>query len=617
LKQAARRLESHRDYLEHGTRDPGAMPRRAALGWFSLDARCSINLSAGGFTMAQGTSSREELIQQDIRDLHRLGYAQQLFREMGGFSNFAISFSIISILTGAILLYGYGLKFAGPIINSVGWPVVSLFTLCVAASMAELASSYPTAGGLYFWAYRLGGKTWAWVTAWLNMIGQITITAGINVAAAIYIVGAITKIFGLDPNTPVLGGLFGWTLTSWGFYIVVMVLIMIPQILINIFGIRLTARLNDFSVYWHIGGVLIIALLLTFFGASHNSLGFLFSSSTTVNPLDASSAALTDGGQAVPALVFGDFKIASPLFAIIPGLAGLYHAAPLALVFVLALLQAQWTYTGYDASAHVAEETVMARLNSAWGVFLSVAVSAVVGYIMLLILTWSIPNGDVAATANDAYPVLQIVYGNLSAFFANLAAVIIGVAMWLCGSSSITSMARMWYAFARDDGMPGSRLIKQVNSRYRTPVWSITITSLLAVLICIYAAAYFVVTSISTITLYLAYMIPIYLNWRNKRRGQGEYTTAETAPWSMGRWGPVINVIAIIWVLFLTVIFCLPPNELVLWTMLILTVALVVYWQAYAKRRFNGPTKADEEELRRLEEAMGETHHGDTAPAPA
>src|SRR3990170_620704 len=191
--------------------------------------------------------TREEIIKQDVKDLHGLGYAQQLFREMGGFSNFAISFSIISILTGAILLYGYGLKFAGPIINSVGWPVVSLFTLCIAASMAEIASAYPTAGGLYYWANRLGGARWAWVTAWLNMLGQITITAGINVAAAIYIMGFISKALNIPANATV--PLFG-TVTSWGFYIFVMVLIMIPQVLINSFGIRLTAKLNDFSVYW-------------------------------------------------------------------------------------------------------------------------------------------------------------------------------------------------------------------------------------------------------------------------------------------------------------------------------------------------------------------------------
>src|SRR5690349_1259850 len=126
-----------------------------------LCAADPVSILWTGRAMAARPPTREELIQQDIQELHRLGYAQQLFREMGGFSNFAISFSIISILTGAVLLYGYGLKFAGPIINTVGWPIVSLFTLCVAASMAELASAYPTAGGLYFWAYRLGGRSWA------------------------------------------------------------------------------------------------------------------------------------------------------------------------------------------------------------------------------------------------------------------------------------------------------------------------------------------------------------------------------------------------------------------------------------------------------------------------
>src|SRR5579862_5696802 len=146
---------------------------------------------------------RQEIIERDVADLRRLGYAQQLFREMGGFSNFAISFSIISILTGAILLFGFGLRFAGPIINSVGWPLVSLFVLVIAASMAELASVYPTAGGLYFWAYRLGGVRWAWTTAWFNMIGQVTTTAGVNIGVAIYLVGALTRIFKLPPSAPI------------------------------------------------------------------------------------------------------------------------------------------------------------------------------------------------------------------------------------------------------------------------------------------------------------------------------------------------------------------------------------------------------------------------------
>src|SRR6516164_2475605 len=160
--------------------------------------------------------SRQEIIEQAVADLRRLGYAQQLFREMGGFSNFAISFSIISILTGAILLFGFGLRFAGPIVNSIGWPLVSLFVLIIAASMAELASAYPTAGGLYFWAFRLGGPRWAWVTAWFNMIGQVTTMAGVNIGVAIYLVGALTRILKLPANAPI--PVFG-SIDNWYFYV--------------------------------------------------------------------------------------------------------------------------------------------------------------------------------------------------------------------------------------------------------------------------------------------------------------------------------------------------------------------------------------------------------------
>lgn len=504
---------------------------------------------------------RDALIRDDERYLQSLGYRQQLFRQMGGFSNFAISFSIISILTGAVLLFGYGLRFAGPIVNSVGWPLVSLFTLAVAASMAEIASAYPTAGGLYDWSRRLGGNGWAWTTAWLNMIGQVTITAGINIAAAIYLIGATTRILGIEGD-----------FTRWSFQVAVMVLIMIPQVLINIYGIRLTALLSNISVWWHIAGVLLITLLLTLFGTHHNPISFLFSFAPSANPLELSST-----------LSIADFQISSPLFAIAPGLVELYRAAPFGLLFVLALLQAQWTYTGYDASAHVAEETVMARLNSAWGIFLSVAVSAVVGYVMLMTLTWCIPNGDVAATAADPYPVLYIVSQNLPAFFANLIAVIIGGAMWLCGLASVTSMGRMWYAFARDDGMPGSSLLKRVSGKHRTPVWAIVVTSILSVLVCVYAAAFYVVTSISTIALYLAYVIPIYLHFRNR-------LPRELTPWSLGRFGRLVNAIAIAWCVFIAVVFVLPPNELVLWTMLAMAIVLGVYRLVIVERRALSPS---------------------------
>lgn len=526
--------------------------------------------------------SREEIIQQDVRDLHKLGYAQQLFREMGGFSNFAISFSIISILTGAILLFGYGLQFAGPIINTYGWPLVSFFVLCIAASMAELASAYPTAGGLYFWAHRLGGHKWAWVTAWFNMLGQIMITAGIDYAAALYIAGAVNRIFGTSIDT-----------ANAMTVVVVMIIIMIPQILINIFGIKLTAWLNDFSVYWHIGGVIVMALLLTVFGTVSQPFSFLFQGVTTVSPNDLTAS-----------FAAGTFTFNS-LMMKIPGFTGLYAGGGIALAFVLGLLQAQWTYTGYDASAHVAEETVMARLNSAWGVFLSVAVSFVVGYVMLIILTLHIP--DIAATVDAANSpaVLYIVYSNFdNVLFGHIIAIIIGVAMWLCGLSSITSMSRMWFAFARDGGMPGHGLIKQIHPKWRTPMWSIIITSVLAVLLTVYAAVYSAIVAVSTTALYLAYGIPIYLNVMNKMKKQGEYATPETAPWSLKNWGTVINWIAIAWIVFITILFSIPPNELAGWSIITLGVFMVLYWQLDAKKRFTGPKKTAEEELRRIEADM-------------
>jgi amino acid transporter len=509
--------------------------------------------------------SRQQILDEDARDLQRLGYAQQLYREMGGFSNFAISFSIISILTGAIQLFGYGLQFAGPVINTFGWPLVSVFVLCVAASMAELCSAYPTAGGLYFWAYRLGDRRWAWVTAWFNMIGQICITAGVDYAAAQYGVGALNRIF-------------GWQLpTDTTATIIAMIVLLLPQMLINIFGIHLTALLNDFSVYWHVGGVLIMAALLTLFAEHTQPLGFLFQATTTLQP---SSAGAT--------FSVGPWTFDSILLRL-PPLRELYMHGGFALAFVLGLLQAQWTYTGYDASAHVAEETMMARLNTAWGVFLSVAVSAVVGYVMLILLTLHVHDIDATVAAANGPAVLYIVYSNLPHWAGHTIAVIIGVAMWLCGLSSITSMSRMWFAFARDGGMPGHTWLKRVDAKWRTPIWAIVVTCFLSLLLTVYATLYSVVVALSTSALYVAYGLPIFLNLRNKLRQRGEFTTPELAPWSLGRWGVLLNGIALAWIVFITILFSLPPNELAGWSLVLLALFMFLYWQVDAKHRFQGP----------------------------
>ena len=312
--------------------------------------------------------SHDDVIQQDIADLHKLGYAQELLRSMGGFSNFAISFSIISILTGAVILYDYGLAWAGTAAVLIGWPLVTVFVVAIAASMAEIASAYPTAGGLYYWASRMKNKNWGWWTAWLNLIGQFAIVAGINYAAAGFlnatIITPLLSNVGIDfQNTShVLRRLLNGQLVTMG-------ILMLIELGMNIAGINLVALLNQVSVWWHIVIVAAVVFLVFLAGKPDESGLTLFA----IQPLD--TAGSWDNNLGFVHLTYG------------PAI-----TYPLVLAFFFSLLQANWTYTGYDASAHVAEETVGARVASAWGIFLSVAVSAVVGFVFLLALTTHLPD---------------------------------------------------------------------------------------------------------------------------------------------------------------------------------------------------------------------------------
>jgi amino acid transporter len=160
---------------------------------------------------------------EDAKELRRLGYAQELFRTVGGFSNFAISFSIISILTGAVTLYGHGLRMGGPFEMAIGWPLVTLFTLTVAMSMAELASALPTSGSVYHWSSKIGGRGWGWFTAWFNLAGNVTVLAGVDYGCALF----VTPLLGLQANT--------FNLMS------VYAAILISHAVINQYGIRLVA----------------------------------------------------------------------------------------------------------------------------------------------------------------------------------------------------------------------------------------------------------------------------------------------------------------------------------------------------------------------------------------
>src|SRR2546422_7303926 len=329
---------------------------------------------------------------EDTETLHEFGYAQQLLRDMGGFSNFAISFSIISILTVAVTLYGTGLNSGGPVVMGIGWPLVTLFVLFISASMAELASAVPTSGALYHWASLLGGPAWGWLTAWLNLIGLIAAIAGIDYGCAQF----LTPLLGL-PETPAN-------------FTVVFGVLLLSHAMLNHIGIRTVARLNDFSAWYHVAGVAIVVLALAFF-APKQPVAYLFTKTFTM---------VTD--------------------------------KPYWFAFLGGLLQAQWTYTGYDASAHTIEETKNARVSAPWGIYLSVTVSGFFGYLMLAFVTLSVK--DVNLTAAALNPFIYIFEQALGSAFGHFVLWVVTLAMWFCGLSCVTSTSRMIFAFARDRGMP-------------------------------------------------------------------------------------------------------------------------------------------------------------------
>ena len=533
--------------------------------------------------------SKEDVIHQDTADLHKLGYAQELLRSMGGFSNFAISFSIISILTGAVILYDYGLAWAGTAAVMIGWPLVTVFVLLIAASMGEIASAYPTAGGLYYWASRMKGKNWGWWTAWLNLIGQFAIVAGINYAAAGFLNATIVdRIFGGTFNTTeVIPGVLNGQLVTMG-------ILMLIELAMNIAGINLVSMLNQVSVWWHIVIVAAVVVLVFLAGKPDQSGLHLFA----IEPLDTAGSWNNNLGfvnlQYGPAVAY-----------------------PIILAFFFSLLQANWTYTGYDASAHVAEETIGARVASAWGLFLSVAVSAVVGFVFLFALSTHLPNlstlfpttldDTTLPTASQYYfgggvAVIDILVYNLGSTLGNLLSAAIAIAMAFCGLSSVASAGRMLFAFSRDDGLPGAGWLKKVSHRYRTPANSLIAMVVVSWLFTVAAfivgtgTAIVIVTAISTIFLYAAYGVVIYLgattsDWLKER------------VWSLGRWSKPIAYLAILWVLVLMVLFSWPTSGNISWPFMVGTVILLlIYYFGWARSRFMGPkVMGQEAELTELE----------------
>ncbi|MFN8216627.1 MAG: amino acid permease [Solirubrobacterales bacterium] len=509
---------------------------------------------------------------RDEQRLAELGYKQTLNRAWSGFSNFAISFSIISVLAGCFTGYAFAWNNGGPIAVSIGWPLVATFILIIGLSMSELVAKFPTSGGIYWWAGRLGGPAWAWFTGWFNLIGLVAVVASVDYAAA----GFLNVILGLY-KVNVLGVNFGDTShilpETFGLFAVILLL----TVILNIFRTHLLAVINNISVWWHVIGVAVIIGLLIFVPDHHASLGFVFGHQINNSGFN---------GGATGGLFF--------FLYLIP----------------IGFLLTQYTITGYDASAHISEETHGAAKNAARGVWQSIFYSAIIGWLVLLAITFAVQNADFVSSTENGFGVgssLAIFSQALTTSAFKLLLIICTVGQLFCGNACLTSASRMCFAFSRDGGLgPVSNACAKVNQK-RVPFNAVLSMALAALVITIPALwgapgtvlpfAFYAVVSIAVIGLYIAYAIPIYLRWR-----LGDAFEAEEE-WNLGKNWRWMNPIAVIWVVIMTIAGMLPTVvEAVPWNsswdvhaanyapLALLAVILwsVGLWFAGARRTFTG-----------------------------
>jgi amino acid transporter len=512
----------------------------------------------------------DDVVGGDEQRLHELGYRQELSRAWSGFTNFAISFTIISVLAGTFTTFSFAWQNGGPIAASIGWPVLCFFVLMVAFSMAELTSRYPTAGGPYWWAYDLGGKGWSWMTGWFNIVGLIGIVSSVGYGAAIFLNATLAlysvDIFGMNfaDSSHILS-------ETWLLFFLILVLYTV----VNIFADRVLALANNISVGWHLVGVAVIIALLVFVPDDHQSASFVFGE--RIN-----NSGLHDGAT---------------------GGLGFWL-----LVLPIGFLLTMYTQTGYDASAHTAEETRGAATAAAQGVWRSVFFSALIGWFVLLAFLFA--ANDEKAISDSAGFVGTIFTTALDSWAAKLVLIIATVGQIFCGAAGLTSASRTWYAFSRDRGMPGWAIFRRVN-RDRVPFNAVIGVSFFSLLIAIPALfgknnipfAFFAITGICTVGLYLAYIIPVYLRLR-----AGD--SFQTGPWNLGSRYRVVNTLAIAFVILVVFALDLPytptglpwnddfETSVVNYTPLAILLPLIfgVWYLVSAKDTFQGPVRTLEED---------------------
>jgi len=489
---------------------------------------------------------------EDEGTLADQGISQELDRSWSLLHNFGVSFSIISVITGVTTLFEYGLTTGGPGVMSIGWIVVSFFTMFVGLGMAEVTSAHPTSGGPYFWAAMLAPTNelaafFSWITGWFNFLGQVAVTTGITFGCAGLISTLATVKGGYEATAGKTIGIYAALLISHG--------------LVNTFGVKILRYLNNTSVILHSVGVSCFAIAVVSAAPTHQSAKFVF-------------ATFYDGtGE--------------------DGVGWSMRASP-AYVACIGILMAQYTITGFDASAHLSEETKKASWSSPLGVLMSIGCSAIFGFFLILCLLFSIQDFDTTVASTVGQPVLQILLDIFGEDGAIALFTLVIVCVWHCGLFSMTSNSRMMFAFSRDRGIPS--FFNKVDDRFQSPIRTIWLAAFLAFCLALpslgSAVAFSAATSIATIGLYISYGIPILIGlvWPSHFK---------KGPFNLGRGSRPVAAVACAWIAFITIIFCLPELNPVNSQTLNYTpvavgiIALFAFgsWFLWARKWFTGPIR--------------------------
>lgn len=506
---------------------------------------------------------------KDEKLLASLGYRQELSRTWSGFSNFAISFSVISILTSCFTTFAQAWNNGGPISISIGWPLISFFILIIGFCMSELASAYPTSGGIYWWASKLGGPKAGFFTGWLNLIGLFAMTASVAYGSAIFL-NIIIRLNSPSYTTDFLSGNYINQQFFW------FVIVMLVITLLNTFSSQVQAIFNNVSVWWHVIGTALIIGILVFIPSEHQSLKWIFT--TRVN---------NSGFEGNKMYWF--------------------------FVLPLGFLLTQSTIIGFDASVHLSEETKGANLTAAKGIWKSIFYSAIIGYILLLAFLYVATKPEVVSSFDSKInpygggSVIAILSNALSPTMFKLVLILSTVGQFFCGIACLTSCSRMMFAFSRDRVVPGHAYWVKVN-KYNVPVHAVCCSALTGLIITLPAlwgsprgipTAFYAVVSVGVIGLYLSFLIPIWLRWKAGNKFiAGEWTLGSKYKW--------MNLIAVSEIVIISFYFILPfepaaiPwNKNFTWLAVnyapivigIILICLWIWWKLSVKHWFKGPVK--------------------------